>query len=421
MHGLLVQLPMALSSLLNKTNNYYYTRMKKYLLIAATPCVALAACTKNEVKPVGVDQQITFETAVNKASTKAMISDVHYPTTATFGTVAYKESGSNERYFEPEEVSYNSTQYYWSTAVAYYWPVNDALTFMSYSPYKYQEAAYTHIPVAVTESYNTLEFQNYNVEDHQDTDLMVADIQKKQKANSTQDGGTWQKGVPTIFRHKLSQIVAINFKTVSTEDGTTIHDYAHGNTGAADKKYQAGDQQFFLNEVSLKKTCFQGSYEYTYDDATSAVTKDAWTKGVTVVEKTMWFTEETPNASGKFIAGAAAPQRTDNAGNHITNNYILILPQTFDSYTVGNESTVPHLYIKYTVRTYYANDKLNTDVDGFSDEVIETVVPLYNIHNSDRKWAMNKKITYNFNLTKQRIYWDPQVEDWGTEDHTVEI
>ena len=398
--------------------------MKKYLLIAATACVALAACTKNEVKPVGVDQQITFETAVNKASTKAMISTANYPTTATFGTVAYKESGSNERYFGPEEVSYNSTQYYWSTAVAYYWPVNDALTFMSYSPYKYQEAAYSHIPVAVTESYNTLEFQNYNVEDHQDTDLMVADIQKNQKANSTQAGGTWQKGVPTIFRHKLSQIVAINFQTVDTQDPSTKKDYANEHDGTAAKKYQAGDQQFFLNEVSLVKTCFAGNYKYVYDDSTDPVTiTETWTKGSTVVDNTLWFKEPAalPNVTGKFLNGEIKPHRTKDTGDPADNNYILILPQTFDSYTEGNEALVPHLYIKYTVRTYYANDKLNTDVDGFSDEVIETVVPLYNIHNNDHTWAMNKKITYNFNLTKQRIYWDPQVVDWAAEDHTVEI
>ena len=397
--------------------------MKKYLLIAATACVALAACTKNEVKPVGVDQQITFETAVNKASTKAMISTATYPMTATFGTVAYKESGSHDKYFGPEEVSYNSTQYYWSTATAYYWPVNDALTFMSYSPYKYQEAAYTATPVAVTESYNTIKFTDYNVEDHQDTDLMVAEIKKGQKANSTQAGGTWQKGVPTVFHHKLSQIVAINFQTVDTQAPNKKKDYANEHDGTASKKYMAGDQQFFLNEVALCKTCFTGSYEYTYDDVSSAVTKDEWTKGSTIVDKTLWFTEPSayPNAVGKFIAGEIVPHRTDNTGNPATNNYILILPQTFESYTLGNESTVPHIYIKYTVRTYYADNKLNTDNDGFSDETIETVVPLYDIHNTGHTWAMNKKITYTFNLTKQRIYWDPSVEPWDDEDKTLNI
>ena len=367
--------------------------------------------------PVGVDQQITFETAVNKASTKAMIDGTTYDTGNTFGTVAYKESGNKEKYFGPEEVTYNTTGYYWSTATAYYWPVNDALTFMSFSPYKYQEAAYSHIPVAVTESYNTIKFTDYNVEDHQDTDLMVAEIKKGQKANSTQAGGTWQKGVPTVFHHKLSQIVAINFKTVSTEDGTTVYDYANGHTGESGSEYEAGDQQFFLNEVSLCKTCFTGSYEYTYDDATSAVTKDAWTKGSTLVDKTLWFTEPAayPNAAGKFVGGEIHPQRTKNTGEYAANNYILILPQEFDTYAPGDESTVPHLYIKYTVRTYYA-------ADGFSDETIETVVPLYDIHsNTDHTWAMNKKITYTFNLTKQRIYWDPQVVNWDSESHTVEI
>ena len=397
--------------------------MKKISLIALAACVVLAACTKNEVRPVSADQEITFETAVYKASSKALISTAAYPETATFGTVAYRESSGTPKYFGPEEVSYNSTQHYWSTATAYYWPVNDALTFMSYSPYKYQETGYTATPVNVTELYNTIKFADYNVQDHQDTDLMVADIKKAQTANTTKDGGTWQKGVPTIFHHKLSQIVAINFQTVDTQAPNTKHDYANEHDGTASKKYMAGDQQFFLNEVALCKTCFTGSYEYTYDDASSAVTKDEWTKGSTIVDKTMWFTEPStlPNVAGKFIGGAIVPGRTDDAGNPVTNDYILILPQTFESYTLGNESTVPHIYIKYTVRTYYADNKLNTDNDGFSDETIETVVPLYDIHSTDHTWAMNKKITYTFNLTKQRIYWDPQVVNWDSESHTVEI
>ncbi len=390
--------------------------MEKNILIALAAGVALAACTKNEVRPVSTDQEITFETAVYKASSKALIATNKYPESATFGTVAYRESSGNSKYFGPAEVSYNSTKHYWSTTTAYYWPVNDALTFMSYSPYKYQETGYTATPVNVTALYNTIKFADYNVQDHQDTDLMVADIKKAQKANTTQVGGTWQKGVPTIFHHKLSQIVAINFQTVDTKAPNTKHDYANGHTGESGSKYEAGDQQFFLNEVSLCKTCFTGSYEYTYDDATSAVTKDAWTKGSTLVDKTLWFTEPAgyPNAGGKFVGGEIQPQRTKNTGESAHNNYILILPQKFDTYAPGDESTVPHLYIKYTVRTYYA-------ADGYSDEEIETVVPLYDIHSTDHTWAMNKKITYNFNLTKQRIYWDPQVVDWGSESHTVEI
>ena len=396
--------------------------MKKNILIALATGVALAACTKNEVRPVSTDQEITFETAVYKASSKALIATNKYPESATFGTVAYRESSGNSKYLGPAEVKYNSTQHYWSTATAYYGPVNDALTFMSYSPFKYQESGHSTTAITVTDSYNQLSIPDYDVAAHQETDLMVAEIQKEQKANTSQQGGTWQKGVPTIFHHKLSQIVAINFQTVDTQAPNTKHDYANGHNGTESKKYMAGDQQFFLNEVALCKTCFTGSYEYTYDDASSAVTKDEWTKGSTNVDKTLWFIEPSalPNVPGKFIGGEIVPHRTDNAGDPETNNYILILPQTFESYTLGNESTVPHIYIKYTVRTYYANNKLNTDNDGFSDETIETVVPLYDIH-SDHTWAMNKKITYTFSLTKQRIYWDPQVVNWESESHTVEI
>ena len=386
--------------------------MKKYVLIAATACVALAACTKNEVKPVSADQEITFETAVYKASSKALISTTTYPESATFGTVAYLESSGNQKYFGPEPVSYNSAKHYWSTATAYYWPKNDLLTFMSYSPYKYQETGYTATPVNVTESYNTIKFADYNVQDHQDTDLMVADIKKAQKATDTQAGGAWQKGVPTIFHHKLSQIVAINFQTVDTQAPNDKKDYANGHDGSATNPYQAGDQQFFLNEVSLKNTCFKGNYSYVYNDSSSpATTTEGWTKAATTETSTLWFTEPSAyrNAAGKFIKGGINPQRTDASGATATNKYILILPQTFEA--CANKVDAPHIYIKYTVRTYYA-------ADGYSDEVIEERVPIYDIHPT---WAMNKKITYTFNLTKQRIYWDPQVVDWGSESHTVEI
>ena len=391
--------------------------MEKNILIALAAGVALAACTKNEVRPVSTDQEITFETAVYKASSKALIATNKYPESATFGTVAYRESSGTPKYFGPAEVSYNSTKYYWSTATAYYWPVNDALTFMSYSPFKYQESAHSSTAITVTDSYNQLAISNYDVAAHQETDLMVADIQKGQQANTTQAGGTWQKGVPTIFHHKLSQIVAINFQTVDTQAPNTKKDYANGHDGSPKKPYAAGDQQFFLNEVSLKNTCFKGNYSYVYDDSSSpATTTEGWEKAATTESSTLWFTEpsEYRNAAGKFRGGEIYPHRTNETGAPATNNYILVLPQTFESYT--NKEDAPHIYIKYTVRTYYS-----AAADGYSDEVIEECVPIYDIHTSDRTWAMNKKITYTFNLTKQRIYWDPSVKPWVDEDKTLDI
>ena len=385
-----------------------YCNMKKVLFIALSAGVALAACTKNEVKPVNVDQEITFQTVVNKASTKAMIDGSTYDTGNTFGTVAYLEpAGGNSAsvYIETSEVKFNTT--YWSTDTKYYWPVQGSLSFMSYSPYKYRESDSTDILVG--HEYNKLNISNYDVASHQVTDLMVAEIKKGQKANSTQSGA-WQKGVPTIFHHKLSQVVAINFQTVDTENPSIVKDYANTRDGSENHKYKSGDQQYFINEVSFKNTYFKGSYVY---DGTAETASESWTKGATSVESTGWYKETTANSSGKFSGGTFNTTNNQNGGL----NYLLVLPQTFTN--TGSKDQA--LYIKYTVRTYYKNDVLATANTGYTDEVIETTVPLYKIHATDNKWDMNKKITYTISLTKQRIYWDPSVVDWTPESPSVSI
>ena len=56
--------------------------MKKYIVIAIAACVALAACTKNEVRPVSTDQEITFKTVGTKAAEA-------YGPSNTFKTWAY--------------------------------------------------------------------------------------------------------------------------------------------------------------------------------------------------------------------------------------------------------------------------------------------------------------------------------------------
>ena len=385
--------------------------MKKVLFFALAAGVALVACTKNEVRPVNVDQEITFQAVVNKASTKAMIDGNTYDTGNTFGTVAYLEpasgSSTGTEYIPLSEVKY--TDYYWSTAKAYYWPVQGSLSFMSYSPYKYQESGSTDVQVGVAPAYNKLTIANYNVAAHQKTDLMVAEIQKGQKANSTQHG-EWQKGVPTIFHHKLSQIVAINFQTVDTEHPSTVKDYADGRDGSESLKYKSGDQQYFINEVSFKDTYFEGDYVY---DGTTGTVSESWTNGPSSVASTGWYKETTLNSEGKFSGGTINTTNNQNGGLA----YLLVLPQTFTN--TGSKDQA--LYIKYTVRTYYKDGVLATAADGYTDETIETTVPLYKIHTTDNKWDMNKKITYTISLTKQRIYWDPSVVDWTPESPSVSI
>lgn len=377
--------------------------MKKSLLIAGLAYVALAACTKNEVVSVAPDQEITFQTAINKASTRALISSTAYPTDVPFGTVAYTEESTPQNYINNSEVSFNGTKKYWSTATAYYWPLSKTLSFMSWSPFKYQETGSRDTPVTVTHEYNKLTIDNYDVAAHQETDLMVADVAKGQTANTTQIPG-WVKGVPTVFHHKLSQVIKFNFQTVDTQNPSTVKDYANGHNGETGTEYQAGDQQYYINEVSFKGLYFTGKYTYDATSATDPVS-ESWATTGTTTASTLWFKEQTENQTGKFSVGKYEPKKTSDAGVGETNQYLLVLPQKFPT------ASGPTIHIKYTIHTYI-------DASTYSSETIESDINLYDIHTS-HAWDMNKKITYTISLAKQRIYWAPSVVKWETDTDTI--
>ena len=355
--------------------------MKKNIIIALAACVALAACTKNEPKPVEVDQQITFQAVVNKASTKAMIDGTTYDTDNTFGTVAYKVKGDqSELYIPVSEVKYYNTgsPAYWSTEAAYYWPKESgsSLTFYSYSPFKYSENGTT--PITVSAASTGLTFTDYSVKDHQQTDLMVADKKANQTGNTSNAGGSWAAGVPTVFHHMLAQIVAINFQTVvdASASPVVVKDYANGHDGTTNA-YVAGDKQFVVKEVSFKNFYEQGTL--TAGDAQS------W---VSTGDATPSFSLYSNPTGAKFINGKCTPRNT----------YYLVLPQDFT-----DESA--KLHVKYEIHTY-------TSASKHATEKMDVSVPLKNLN---AKWEMNKKYTYTLNIDLDRIYWDPKVTDWTTE------
>ena len=352
--------------------------MKKNIIIALAACVALAACTKNELKPVEVDQQITFKAVVNKASTKAMIDGNTYGTGNTFGTVAYKvKDATSELYIPVSEVKYTAgTTAYWSTEAPYYWPKDGStLTFYSYSPFKYSE---TGTPTAITVSATAdgLTFTNYSVKEHQETDLMVADKKAGQTSNTSNAGGSWATGVPTVFHHMLAQIVAINFQTVenASVNPVVVKDYANSHDGTSGHEYVAGDKQFVVTDVYFEKFFEQGTL--------TAGASQSWASTGSVTDSYTWY----PNTSdpAKFIGGQCTPRNT----------YYLVLPQDFNDETAK-------LHVKYEIHTY-------TSASQYATEKMDVSVPLKNLN---AKWEMNKKYTYTLNIDLDRIYWDPQVTD----------
>lgn len=360
--------------------------MKKNSIIAIAACVALAACTKNEVRPVEVDQEITFQAAVNKASTKAMIDGTSYGTGNTFGTVAYKVKGEQtELYIPKSEVTYNSTYNYWSTEAPYYWPKDGStLTFYSYSPFNYSEDG-TKTAIPVTAAATGLTFENYSVKDHQQTDLMVADKKADQTSNTSNAGGSWATGVPTVFHHMLAQIVAINFRTVVDASATpdvVVKDYANGRDGTSGKEYKAGDKQFVVTGVYFEKFHEQGTL--------TAGDSNNWATSGSVTNSYTWYSNET---GAKFINGECTPIDT----------YYLVLPQTHADDAM--------LHVTYEIHTY-------TSANVHATEKMDVSVPLKNLND---KWEMNKKYTYTLNIDLDRIYWDPKVTEWTPGTGSAEI
>lgn len=359
--------------------------MKKNIIIALAACVALAACTKNEPKPVVVDQQITFQAVVNKPSSKALLTDTSYPTTATFGTVAYKVKGVNsELYIPVSEVKYTAgSPAYWSTEAAYYWPKESgsSLTFYSYSPFNYSETG-TPTAIPVTAAATGLTFTDYSVKEHQETDLMVADKKDNQTSN-TATTNSWAAGVPTVFHHMLAQIVAINFQTVENASVTpaVVKDYANGHstTGA----YVAGDKQFVVTGVYFEKFNEQGTL--------TAGASQSWASTGSVTDSYTWYSNTSDPA--KFIGGQCTPRNT----------YYLVLPQT--------HSDDAKLHVKYEIHTY-------TSASAYATEKMDVSVPLKNLNAS---WEMNKKYTYTLNIDLDRIYWDPKVTEWTPGTGSAEI
>lgn len=390
--------------------------MKKVLtaaILAVTTC-AFIGCTKNEVRSISDNPQaVRFLPLNGKHSTKVMVNGTTYPDNLPFGTLAYYlPSGKNWNdnkadatlYIPKSEVVHNNGN--WEVkGKTYYWPKSGSLTFFAYSPFAHGDGTLLAVDKVSNGAHdNGIHILDYDVHAHQATDFMVADIAMDKTANESNGGYT---GVPIVFRHKLSQIVGINFQTVITKGNALVeHDYAHGHSETAGN-LEAGDVVFKLKKVEVQNLYTVGNYVYSGTGAGS-VANDGWmNQDLNSKENYHWFDKET-------APEAFADNKTFNLkyNTQYTSNkpYLLVLPQplkTSAPTTPTPATTDPLIHIEYQVLTY-------SDATNHSTEDVIEDVYLYNIHNSASAIDMNKKITYNFkiNLEDRKIYWAPSVADW---------
>lgn len=401
--------------------------MKKVLtaaILAVTTC-AFIGCTKNEVRSISDNPQaVRFLPLNGKHSTKVMVDGITYPDNLPFGTLAYYlPSGKNWNankadatlYIPKSEVVHNNGN--WEVkGKTYYWPKSGSLTFFAYSPFAHEDGTLLAVDkVSNTTHDDGIYIENYDVHAHQATDFMVADIAMDKTANESNGGYT---GVPIVFRHKLSQIVGINFQTVITNGNALVeHDYSYGRSTHG--PLQAGDVVFKLKKVEVQNLYTVGDYVYSGTGAgtgAGSVAHDGWANQVlSSKEKYHWF-DKTPEA----FDGNTTFNLTYKTQDATRNDYLLILPQplkTSAPTTPTPATTDPLIHIEYQVLTY-------SDATNHSTEDVIEDVYLYDIHNSASAIEMNKKITYNFkiNLENNKIYWAPSVADWeGVTYDNIEI
>lgn len=397
--------------------------MKKVLtaaILAVTTC-AFVGCTKNEVRSISDNPQaVRFLPLNGKHSTKVMVDGTTYPKDLPFGTLAYYLPSGNwdanmadaTLYIPISKVVNQSgatSGSAWEVeGKTYYWPKSGSLTFFAYSPFSYAEGGDLAVTAITSPANDGIQIVDYDVDAHQATDFMVADIAKDKTANVVKPGRSLYTGVPIVFRHKLSQIVGINFQTVinnTTGSGPALveHDYANNHSETAGN-LEAGDIVFKLKKVVVKNLYTKGTYGYT-DTKADPVT-DHWMT-LDVKKPYTWFDKET---APEAFTGNKTFNLKYNTQETSNNAYLLVLPQPLITPgTTTPKITDPLIHIEYQVLTY--SDATNHSTENVSEDVY-----LYDIHNSANAIEMNKKITYNFkiNLEDRKIYWAPSVVDWDS-------
>lgn len=183
--------------------------MKKYIIIAASALVALAACSK--VETADLQKEINFEVA-NSIKTKAFTGSVY--NNGAFGTYAW--FNNTDEFMVNEQVDLSGGV--WKTVDnTYYWPKTGSVSFISYSPFAGTSNTAGTTPVVAKDKIT------YTGVTAGATDLMYADRATcSNNVNEVEDGTNSYTGVPTIFRHALAKLsfkVMANF--VEWDDATT--------------------------------------------------------------------------------------------------------------------------------------------------------------------------------------------------------
>lgn len=342
--------------------------MKKYLLFATAACAALAACTKNEVKPVEIDQEITYQTINTKAASAFSTSHKFYSWAYILASDKNwtKNSATSSPYITNSLIEYVPGSNAWkNTTTSYYWPKKSGLTFFAWSDATNDPKVTSPATVACSND-GGIKFDNFDTSVDKKKDLLVAKIAADQTSN-TSAHDSWAQGVPVVFYHVLSAM-ELTAKT-NVDYGTT--------------KFKVKSVVF--NDVLCKGTYTQGV------NATKTPIESDWN---TVTDKST-FDVYSPTSPSSELSTTATP--LDAQANDVR----IFMPQT-----LPDDAKVIVTY-QVTYGSTGITDEVTIDKD------------LKSVFTAG--WKPGYKYTLNIVIGLDEVLWDPDIQPWenGTGNVTI--
>ncbi len=277
----------------------------------------------------------------------------------------------------------------WKEGVSYYWPKAGRLSFFAASPSSLGSA------VSCTAE-DGIKITDWDVNEHQDTDIMVADLITDQSGNTSSTGG-WLTGVPTVFRHKLSMLVGFNFNT--------FKDYEHGHDGSSEKKYTQSDITYLVTKIEITGYPQKGTFIV---NAPAAGSIGQWNVAASSPKYNYtWYN----NDSGLRIPYQSSGSTAIAANSLGGKTYLYLLPQQFTSEDAK-------LKITYIKRTYKEDGSVDNNAPTTAEVSLKDLFAA-----SGNRLVMNRKITVNitFNNDSNLIFWAPDQSEWGSGEFDIYV
>ena len=352
--------------------------MKKSLLFAALAVVAMASCTKNELKvpSTGSDAVISFQPVVANATKATYLTTdnmdekcTEFGVFAWYGEPTLVAGGSATAYMDNVTVTYDSSKDdttngigAWKPAQNYYWPKNGTLSFDAYAP----ASAHATTPGLGTGKVKSiankgLKIENYTVAELANQYDLLYSTRTLNKSKSTDGTNNTYDGVDIAFKHALSAIEV---------------------TAKTDKDYSGAIK---LTKITILNAQNKGEFNQNMNDAVTEGTP-AWSNNDTEVDYELFSGDQALSMTP--LTSLTTPA-ISNA---------ILLPQSF-----AHATNTVSIKVDYSIK-HGSSYLPQTQTFALSATTVSSA--------PQTGWEMGKRYTYNFIFSLEDIYFAPSVTDW---------